>query len=334
MDRTAEFRSCVASIKNRSTNKSRPFDAQRLLASSPPPQTTDLLSSGHNPKTEFARQAAQIGRDINNTVGKLERLAALAKRKTLFDDRPVEISELTYIIKQDIAALNTSIRSLQSLTKSQRSGKQQQEHSQNVVVLLQSRLANASMSFKDVLEVRTKNMRESRQRTEQFMAATTSRPESAASFQTAPYANTHPHSTPAPPEGRQQQPPQKQDFLALDLGDAENSIGMGMGGHQQQQLALADPTTTYLDSRASAIETIESTIHELGSIFSQLAQMVSEQREQITRIDQDTEDIVSNVGGAQRELMKYYRRVSSNRMLMLKGFGVLIIFFLLWVLVS
>jgi syntaxin 5 len=34
-------------------------------------------------------------------------------------------------------------------------GKQIEEHSHNVVVLLQNRLADTSMTFKDVLEVRT-----------------------------------------------------------------------------------------------------------------------------------------------------------------------------------
>ena len=62
----------------------------------------------------------------------------MAKRKTLFDDRPVEISELTYVIKQDLAALNQSIASLQALThaqhpKSNRSKMDQEgEHNDNV----------------------------------------------------------------------------------------------------------------------------------------------------------------------------------------------------------
>jgi syntaxin 5 len=32
-----------------------------------------------------------------NTMAKLERLAQLAKKKTLFDDRPVEVEELTFV---------------------------------------------------------------------------------------------------------------------------------------------------------------------------------------------------------------------------------------------
>jgi hypothetical protein len=83
---------------------------------------------------------------------------------------------------------------------------------------------------------------------------------------------------------------------------------------------------SYIQSRSTAIESIETTIAELGQIFNQLAHMVAEQRETVQRIDADTFDIASNVGGAQRELLKYYASISSNRWLMLKVFGVLIVF--------
>ena len=67
----------------------------------------------------------------------------MAKRKTLFDDRPVEINELTYVIKQDLSSLNSQISSLQSLSKSQqtqtsRSGAEQEgEHNKNVCIIMQ-----------------------------------------------------------------------------------------------------------------------------------------------------------------------------------------------------
>jgi hypothetical protein len=102
----------------------------------------------------------------------------VAKRKTLFDDRPVEISvsephsaappilnaippqELTFIIKQDIANINKQLATLQAHVKAQQAGrttgsKQIEEHNANVVTLLQSKLMSTSMTFKDVLEIRT-----------------------------------------------------------------------------------------------------------------------------------------------------------------------------------
>lgn len=70
--------------------------------------------------------------------------------------------ELTFIIKQDIANINRQIAALQSYVKQRNAqasksseGKQIEEHNHNVVMMLQSKLANTSMSFKDVLEVRT-----------------------------------------------------------------------------------------------------------------------------------------------------------------------------------
>jgi syntaxin 5 len=68
---------------------------------------------------------------------------------------------LTFIIKQDIAGINKQIAALQSYVKdrqgssSSSEGKMVDEHNSNVVMMLQSNLATTSMTFKDVLELRT-----------------------------------------------------------------------------------------------------------------------------------------------------------------------------------
>lgn len=52
------------------------------------------------------------------------------------------------------------------------------------------------------------------------------------------------------------------------------------GPQSDQQLLLmeeAQAPNTYINMRGEAIDTIERTINELGSVFSQLAAMVSEQ---------------------------------------------------------
>jgi len=274
---------------------------------------------------------------------------SVAKRKTLFDDRPVEISELTFIIKQDIAHINKSIASLQAYVKSQNvtasGSKQIEEHSNNVVMLLQSKLASTSMSFKDVLEVRTQNMKESKNRTEQFISTASAATQAPASnsllFPNQRQANGDSSSSPFRPASRASNSKGKgraadSDLLALDMGSAEEGTagidGQANGGLMQMQ--LVEQQDNYIQSRSTAIESIESTIAELGQIFTQLAQMVAEQRETVQRIDADTIDIANNVSGAQRELLKYYAGITSNRWLMLKVFGVLIVFFLVFILVS
>ncbi|WVF69472.1 hypothetical protein IAT40_004249 [Kwoniella sp. CBS 6097] len=388
-DRTSEFHSTLNSIKSRtalqpsalnnakSKGKSKDLEVkQPLLGGSGSGTSTPRGGPANGTKSEFGRMAAGIAKDINNTTLKLQKLAQLAKRKTLFDDRPIEISELTYIIRQDIASLNTQIASLQSYIRAQKpggggsgggsggaggSGKQVEEHNSNVVMLLQSRLANMGMGFKDVLELRTQNMKASKDRTEQFMhsAANSSLPppsnNSLLFSQGGPGSNldrkgkSRATPSPHPGSGPGTRPGSaagvngyavddgKTDFLALDIDGDRGESGMmqsGNGGGDYQQMQLVEQQDNYIQSRSTAIESIESTIAELGSIFSQLAGMVAEQRETVQRIDADTTDIAANVSGAQRELLKYYASVTSNRWLMLKIFGVLIIFFLAFILVS
>lgn len=81
----------------------------------------------------------------------------MAKKKSLFDDRPVEIQELTHVIKQDIANLSAEINHLQQYQQSTSgaTNRQNETHGQNVLGSLKSKLANATTRFKDVLEIRT-----------------------------------------------------------------------------------------------------------------------------------------------------------------------------------
>lgn len=97
----------------------------------------------------------------------------VAKKKSLFDDRPVEIQELTYIIKGDLNSLNQQIARLQEVSKSQRkttNGKHLLSHSSNMVLGLQAKLANMSTDFKQILEVRTENLKQQKNRRDQVLS--------------------------------------------------------------------------------------------------------------------------------------------------------------------
>ena len=49
------------------------------------------------------------------------------------------------------------------------------------------------------------------------------------------------------------------------------------------------------------------------------------------RLDTNVTDIQTNVEGAHSELLKYFQGISSNRWLMFKVFGILIVFFIIFV---
>lgn len=287
-------------------------------------------------------------------MGKLQRLGELARRKTLFDDRPVEIAELTFVIKQDLAGLNQSIGQLQQLSKVQhasggsssagggKTGAQEEEHNKNVVVLLQGKLADVSVNFKEVLEVRTKNIQASRSRQDNFVSSVSQQSAAQAShLDPAARTDSPLYSTPTSrnrtPKPGEQSKSSGDAVLSLEPTSGSSSALYANSSSQQQMQLLeeqAPASNSYIQQRGEAIEAIERTINELGSIFGQLSQMVSEQAEQIQRIDANTDDVVDNVQGAQRELMKYWNSVKGNRWLVAKIFGILMIFFLVWVLVA
>lgn len=324
-DRTTEFRTILNQAQKRQ-NATKTQQRQSLLNDAQKNEANGSAIRGG--RSEFARNALQIGRGISATMGKLERLAQLARRKAIFDDRPVEISELTYVIKQDLAALNSQISSLQHLTQSQhptaslpRSADQEGQHNKNVVLMLQNKITDVAANFKDVLEVRTKNIQASRSRTENFVSSVSARSQShlddsrsesplysgAASRQRTPQASTN-------------------DLLTLEPSATSTLMKNGpQSDHQLLLMEEAQPANTYIQERGQAIEAIERTINELGGIFGQLATMVSEQGEMLQRIDANTEDVVDNVQGAQRELLKYWNRVQGNRWLVAKMMGVLMV---------
>lgn len=328
-DRTDEFRSILAQAQRRQAQSKTGAQKQSLLTAQ---EKSQASSSPQRQRSEFARNAGQVARGVASTMQKLERLSQLAKRKTLFDDRPVEFDELTFVIKQDMAALSGQVQSLQAMNSKQHpkakpGADQEGEHNSNVVLLLKDKLQNVGTNFKDVLEVRTKNMQASRSRTEQFLSTAASQSHSSLdpNRTDSPLYQT-PQRGRSPGGFNRNTNAAQQDLLSLE---PSGSSALTRGGHQSDaQLLLmeeAQPQNTYIQERGRAIESIESTIQELGGIFSQLAQMVSEQGEQIQRIDANTEDVVDNVEGAQRELMKYWSRVQGNRWLVAKMFGVLMI---------
>uniref|UniRef100_A0A3Q3NH49 Syntaxin-5 n=1 Tax=Mastacembelus armatus TaxID=205130 RepID=A0A3Q3NH49_9TELE len=294
-DRTLEFQSACKSLQGRQNGV----------------QPSKPASSALRQRSDFTVMAKRIGKDLSNTFAKLEKLTILAKRKSLFDDKAVEIEELTYIIKQDINSLNKQIAQLQDLVRSRGApgGRHIQTHSNTIVVSLQSKLASMSNDFKSVLEVRTENLKQQRSRREQFSQPPVS---------TSPMmANNFSKSS---------------SVLMQDESRSMGDVAIDMDSHSNPlQLQLVDEQDSYIQSRADTMQNIESTIVELGSIFQQLAHMVKEQEETIQRIDANVEDTQLNVEAAHTEILKYFQSVSSNRWLMIKIFLVLIIFFIIFV---
>lgn len=92
------------------------------------------------------------------------------------------------------------------------------------------------------------------------------------------------------------------------------------------------PQAAYLEERADAVAEVEKHIGELGQIFHKLAHMVQEQGHMLERVDDDVSTALVNMEAAEDQLWIKHKSVSSNKMLILKIFGILFLFMVFFML--
>ncbi|KAK6016414.1 SNARE domain protein [Ostertagia ostertagi] len=206
----------------------------------------------------------------------------------------------------DITSLNKQIAALQEFSRERNSGTKNQGTSITGRFGLQSKLASVSKDFQSVLEISTENLKHQKNRREKFSNADplpTSFPSSSSgsNVRSRLLDDDNQHGVP------------RVNSVTLDMGAMEQM-------RVQQQVTLHDQSDAYAQARSTAMETIEGSISELGQIFAQLASLVSEQGEMITRIDSNVEDTAINIDAAHTELVKYFHNISKNRWLMIKVF--------------
>lgn len=313
-DRTSEFQTTV-----------RTFASRRNGLDGPVPTVTNRRLQAQTALEQrgiFMQEAKIIGYNLSQTFMKLEQLSLIAKQSSLFNDKSMEIQDLTLAIKQDISHMNQQIGKLQQYMKNTQGSKSKnsQTHSNSVVFVLQSKLATMSNDFKQVLEARTQNLKDQKSRRDNFSRNTV-----ASSLTTAPPITNGRQSV----LFRDEQRTTAGGDAVIDMGGS-GSDGM-YNSSMKQQLQMIDETDTYLANRSEAMQNIEQTIVELGDIFTQLATMVQQQEELVHRIDANVDDATHHIEGAHTELLKYLRSVTSNRWLIIKVFAVLIIFFLIFI---
>ncbi|CAL9059944.1 unnamed protein product [Musa banksii] len=368
-DRTQEFIKTIENLKKSSSTPDAP--------SSNAVSRLEVPKSAASIQSEFSKRASQIGLGIHHTSQKLTNLAKckyftiltrncfhafvflVAKRTSVFDDPTVEIQELTAVIKQDITALNSAVVDLQHLCDSQNKGgnmsRDTTNHSTTVVDNLKNRLMSTTKEFKEVLTMRTENLKVHENRRQLFSSSASKdatnpflrqRPlvskgsnDSSALAPPAPWENSSTSSSPLFPRRKTNEDP--------------SSSTQPLIQQQQQQQQIVPVQDSYMQSRAEALQNVESTIHELSNIFTQLATMVSQQGELAIshgnrvatcrvkaayidtfqtshQIDENMDDTLANVEGAQGALLRYLNSISSNRWLMIKIFFVLMVFLMIF----
>jgi len=99
----------------------------------------------------------------------------------------------------------------------------------------------------------------------------------------------------------------------------------------QQEQELAPHEDQYLASRHAAVQQIETIIAEISQMFLKLTTILAKQEEDLKLIGEETEDTYHQTQSAYEQLTKYFESISSEKILILKVFAVLILFLIFFV---
>eukprot|EP01068_Selenidium_serpulae_P002244 Selendium_serpulae@DN2309_c0_g1_i1.p1 len=241
----------------------------------------------------FNTTAAAIGKALNATSVQLEELGKAVKQRGIFNDKTPLIQQLTFDIQRRITDLKTQIEALdQKVKEASAVNPHYHAHHTNMVETLKTRLLDVTKEFQDVLTTRTEMMKKQDSRRNMYSF-------SSGMASKLPTSASH----------------------AADV-DIESGV---------QEMQFAEQGSAYLQSRAEAVESVQRAIAELAQIFQKVATMVTHQEEMVQRIDQETDRTAANISMGQSELLRYYNSISSNRMLILKVFGVVLFFILFFI---
>ncbi|KAJ6229809.1 syntaxin-5 [Anaeramoeba flamelloides] len=266
-------------------------------------------------KNEFFQITSQIGRQIHLTCKKLSDLSKLAKSTSLYNDPTQQIQTLTHEIKEEIQTLNRQLESVEILSShnKEKQNRQTKQHTNEVVGSLKGQLANTTHTFQEVLRERTENLKKQQERRSKFI-------------DNSSFFSVNNNTSGRKISYAMDENETNSSNLGFDIDIIENGNNNFNNQNSMQ-------TVSYRESRVNVVEDIEKTIHEIGTIFSRLANLIQNQDTQIEWIDQNVDETIENIEQGEKELRKYLDGISSNRWLIFKIFAILIVFILIFVLI-
>ena len=113
----------------------------------------------------------------------------------------------------------------------------------------------------------------------------------------------------------------------IDMSGMMTPQPPGSGDSYAQQQAWMPRSRKHREQEVTAMQ---STLADIGQMFSRFSAIVAEQGELIERIDANTEASVNNVEEAHNQILKYSKYVQGNRGLIVKTFAVLAFFIVLF----
>ena len=288
--------------------------------------------------SEFSQGAADVSYRVQRTAAKLGELTRMVKSSDMFGDQTARINRLSLSIKQEMTDLKGDLDNLAEAVGVQRHNNNRLEggtdgtsvvHSHRMVESLKMQLGETTKDLKAALQIRATKLREQQDRRHR-MGFT----DDSSTILQRPLAF-------GPPGGMSNSP--GMGFGGgggggglQQLGRPNNGNGFGPNGDdesttisasplQLSESQLVDRNLDYLESRADAVQTINQTMGELNSVFSNLLQLIDIQGQNVERIDDNVTSMADNLEAGIQQLEQSVSSTSNFR-LMAKLFGILMVF--------
>ena len=317
-------------------------------------------------KTPFGETAQRLGRALHATEARTSRLQKLACKSSLFDDPAAEINEINLAVRRELSGAATG---LDALGSAKRPGSNQfAAHADALLAWLRARMAAVTSDFQAALKQREATISAKESRAAQLGVASVASPfatpfaapaapkafgsscggagsSSSISGGGGPSGGRLAKPQLLPVGGVRRRPTAGTGAAAVAVAserayhDLEGFGGSGGGGGgaygaepstSEQLQAQQFWTPRSQKHRQQEVTQMQSTLAELGSMFQRFGAIVSEQGALVDRIDQNTDISLDNVEDAHKQIMKYQRTITGNRGLMLKIFGVLFFFIVIF----
>ena len=294
-DRTAELKSLAQTFRARRNGDPGPESGTAAAAEA-------RRRAKRSSPSQFSAAAAEISRRVQLAAGRLQELARLVKSSQMFADMTVRINKLSLAIKQDVTGLKVDIDKLSEQVGRGRTltgGGQDSLHSQHMVHSLKMRLGETTKTFANVLQTRADKLREEQDRRERLGYA-----DSSASVLDRPLAFGSGNGGGLPPRPNSQGKNNLQRAgMAVNNGmgsDAAGSDGLrgeiaGASPLGLSESQLVSRSTDYYETRANAVQTINQTMGDLNSMFSELLRLIDIQGSNVQRIDENVNSIEADL---------------------------------------
>ncbi|KAL0213250.1 hypothetical protein RCL1_006876 [Eukaryota sp. TZLM3-RCL] len=240
-------------------------------------------------QSRFASLAAVIAGNLSKIGVQLEQMTELVRTQNSLGDSnlTLDVQKCSQSIKQNMATVSEQMKQLSDFSQSTKPS-QEEQHKQGVISHLNKKFRETSSTYRDTLELQSRTLVAQQSRRDRFIGTQSVRP-----------------------------PP-----IALSFEDTEPPTQ----NHQLMSQTQVSTSTDLMASRREAVQSIESHLAELAQLFSTFNNVLAEQQDAIIHIEQNVDEAYANVEGAHRHIERIWKRASNDRALLLKIFGLIAIF--------